>query len=156
MQRMLPAHLGVTRRCGPCWRWLYAFPASGAFGSGSGDTGYEEASASSVDDGASSGSGAQSGSGSPGGSGSGLCVAAAAAAQLPAPVLQLTGEDNAVGSAGATGTSIRIRWTKPDCEPVQKFALRLRETGGPWVTIYEGHPGGGLSRTEPLAVDATW
>ena len=85
-------------------------------------------------------------------SGTTQCYAVSSGSVLPAPQLQPDGATNAIGPSGASGTSIRIKWRKPDCDPVSMFKLRLREQGGPWVDVFQGHPGGGFSRGEALTV----
>ncbi|MGB1604192.1 MAG: hypothetical protein ACPIOQ_66280, partial [Promethearchaeia archaeon] len=40
------------------------------------------------------------------------------------PTLLTEGEPNSFGPAGAGPTSLRMQWLKPDCDPVQRFAIR--------------------------------
>ena len=101
---------------------------------------------------AGSGDTASSSSSSSSASGTTQCYAVSSGSVLPAPQLQPDGATNAIGPSGASGTSIRIKWRKPDCDPVSMFKLRLREQGGPWVDVFQGHPGGGFSRGEALTV----
>ena len=116
----------------------------GDLGSGSGESGSGE---SSSGESGSGGGGGGSGGGSSG-SGNSNCYAVTRGERLPPPVLATTGAANEVGPAGVAGTSIRIRG-QADCDPVER--RRLRERGGPWVTVYQGHCGG-FSRHETLAV----
>ena len=112
------------------------------------------------DDSMGSGSGASESMSSGGDSvtgGNSACIAVSEGSVLPPPVLATSGAANPIGPSGATGTTIRIQWRKPDCDSVRRFAVRLRERrtdglAGPWVVAYQGHPGGGFSRSESLSV----
>jgi hypothetical protein len=84
-----------------------------------------------------------------------VCTPSYVAEALPPPTLLTEGERNSFGPAGAGPTSLRMQWVKPDCDPVQRFAIRLKEGDGSWVTVYEGHPGGGFSQSDTLHLMAT-
>ena len=79
-----------------------------------------------------------------------VCIPSYVAEALPPPTLLADGERNSFGPAGAGPTSLRMQWVKPDCDPVQRFAIRLKEGDGSWVTVYEGHPGGSFSQSDTL------
>ena len=55
------------------------------------------------------------------------------AERLASPTLQLEGSQNYVGGPGVSASTIRMKWSKPDCEPVTKFRIRLKEDGGEWL-----------------------
>ena len=83
------------------------------------------------------------------------CAPLAVGQPLLAPILQETGDANSVGEAGVTGTTVRLRWMQPDCDPVALYRIRLREAGGGWLIAYEGHPGGGISLQDKLRIALT-
>lgn len=74
---------------------------------------------------------------------------------MPPPTLLTEGDSNSIGPAGASPTTLRLQWRKPDCAPVERFAIRLKEGAGNWVTVYEGHPGGGFSPSDTLQLIAS-
>ena len=83
------------------------------------------------------------------------CEAVAGEARIAAPLLQAHGDPNQIGVAGASATTVRIKWEKPDCDPVVRYRIVLREAGGDQMVVYEGHPGGGFSTDDELIVTNT-
>lgn len=136
----------VPHTCGPCLECHVSSSADASAEQGSGGDADEQG----------SGASAANAASTPTWSAFGNSPCALAQAQpLPAPTLLTEGDKNAIGPAGAAPTSLRLQWLKPDCAAVQRFAIRLKEGSGSWVSVYEGHPGGGFSQTDQLRLIAT-